>query len=227
MLTNNGQWDMILVMKMDRIHRNSKNFMIMMENLEKSGKKFTSMSESLDTSTAVGRFVVDIIQRIAQLESEQIGERTYMGMRQKVESGSGLAGFNAPFGYRFDNRKLEVAQEEAETVRSVFSAYSEGRTLRWIAWNLNRGSIRTKRGRDWTIWSISRMLHNPIYSGFIRWDGLIMPSDHKPIVSGEVFNRVQAKMESRVKNPLHRKCTSLPLQSRLVFDNPIELEDAT
>ncbi len=86
MLEEKDRWDIMLVMKMDRIHRNSKNFMIMMESLEKWGKKFTSMNESLDTSNAVGRFVVDIIQRIAQLESEQIGERTYMGMRQKAES---------------------------------------------------------------------------------------------------------------------------------------------
>ena len=44
MMSEKDRWDLILVMKMDRIHRNSKNFMTMMEDLEKWGKKFTSMN---------------------------------------------------------------------------------------------------------------------------------------------------------------------------------------
>ncbi|MFO1532720.1 MAG: recombinase family protein [Thermoplasmatota archaeon] len=78
-------WDTLLVLKMDRIHRNSRNFMAMMDDLRREGREFASVSESLDTSTAMGRFVMDIIQRIAQLESDQIGERTYVGMEQKAK----------------------------------------------------------------------------------------------------------------------------------------------
>ena len=73
MMEEMENWNVLLVIKMDRIHRNSNNFMMMMEHLKQKEKEFVSMSESLDTSTAMGRFVMDIIQRIAQLESEQIG----------------------------------------------------------------------------------------------------------------------------------------------------------
>ncbi len=205
MMEEKDSWDVILVMKMDRIHRNSKNFMIMMENLEKWGKKFSSMNESLDTSTAVGRFVVDIIQRIAQLESEQIGERTYMGMRQKAETGSGLAGFNNPYGYAFSNGKLVVDEEEAHVVREMFISYLEGNSIGWIAWDLNRRQINTKRGNPWTKWSVGRLLHNPIYAGWLRWDGITMPSSHTPIVTLEVFDQVQlnAASKERVKKWKH------------------------
>ena len=89
MMREMDKWDAILVIKMDRIHRNSKNFMMMMEQLRARGKEFVSMTESLDTSTAMGRFVMDIIQRIAQLESEQIGERVYVGMNKKPRWGRG------------------------------------------------------------------------------------------------------------------------------------------
>ena len=71
-----------------------------------------------DTSTSIGRFVVDMIQRIAQLESEQIGERTYMGMAQKAESG--LLGFNPPFGYDIESNDLVLRDGEAEVVRDIF-----------------------------------------------------------------------------------------------------------
>ncbi len=74
MMKGKKDWDVLVVLKMDRIHRNSRNFNQMMDELKESGKEFNSMQESFDTTTAIGRFVMDIIQRIAQLESEQIGK---------------------------------------------------------------------------------------------------------------------------------------------------------
>ncbi len=213
MLEEKDRWDIMLVMKMDRIHRNSKNFMIMMESLEKWGKKFTSMNESLDTSNAVGRFVVDIIQRIAQLESEQIGERTYMGMRQKAESMDGILGFNPPYGYHMHGEKLVVMETERPVIQCVFTHYLSGETVSHIAKSLNNDSITTRRGKEWTVWSIGRMLHNPIYAGYLRWDGLILPSDHEAIISVGEFNLVQARLASRT---VRTKAKSfLPLQENL------------
>src|SRR5207247_3167901 len=95
-LFRSDRWDAILVIKMDRIHRNARNFMEMMDQLGEWEKDFVSATESLDTSTAMGRFVMDIIQRIAQLESEQIGERVKMGMSQKAKEGHVILGLHAP-----------------------------------------------------------------------------------------------------------------------------------
>ena len=47
------------------------------------------------------------IQRIAQLESEQIGERVYAGMEQKAKTNSGVLGFNIPYGYDYNNGILK------------------------------------------------------------------------------------------------------------------------
>src|SRR3989442_12494823 len=113
---------------MDGIHRNSRNFMEMMENLREWGKDFVSASESLDTSTAMGRFVIDIIQRIAQLESEQIGERVKMGMTQKARVGPGILGFHPPLGYDVAEGRLVLIAAEAEVVREVFDLCLEGLT---------------------------------------------------------------------------------------------------
>lgn len=218
MMEERDRWDILLVMKMDRIHRNSKNFMIMMENLEKWGKKFSSMNESLDTSNAVGRFVVDIIQRIAQLESEQIGERTYMGMRQKAESGIGHLGFRVPFGYHMLGGLLVIDTAEAEVVRKIFNKYLAGRTMISIATELNDISILTKNENKWTVWSISRILHNPIYAGHLRWDDLIVQSGHEPIVTIEIFNSVQIKIASRVKRKKTGSVVQLPSMDGCIDD---------
>ena len=202
-------------MKMDRIHRNSKNFMTMMEDLEKWGKKFTSMNESLDTSNAVGRFVVDIIQRIAQLESEQIGERTYMGMAQKAESGKGLLGFNPPYGYSIKEDDLAIIEPEAAVVREVFSSYLAGKKMKEIAGGpRTNGTYSTRRGNGWTIYSISRLLRNPAYAGFRRWDGIMVKTSHQAIVDIPTFNDTQKLLASRIrdKKKNHLKMLDLDVQ---------------
>lgn len=197
MLEERDTWDTLLVLKMDRIHRNSRNFMSMMENLGKAGKEFVSATESLDTSTAMGRFVVDMIQRIAQLESETIGERVYMGMKQKAKDGPGLLGFPAPIGYDLENGRLIVNAEEAKTVSAIFSWCLEGRTTEEIALALNGLYQWTKRGLAWNRLKVYRTLHNPIYAGRLHWDGIEREGEHVAIVTPEDFEAAQDALRSR------------------------------
>ncbi len=196
MIEERERWDTLLVLKMDRIHRNSRNFMAMMEDLEKWGKEFASATESFDTSTAMGRFVVDMIQRIAQLESETIGERVYTGMAQKAKDGPGLLGFPAPLGYDLENGKLIVNPSEAETVRCIF-AWSAERTTEEIAATLNWLERWTKRGLPWNRLKVYRILHNPIYSGRLRWDNIERDGEHEALVSREDFEEAQESLRSR------------------------------
>lgn len=191
MMEEIDKWDALLVMKMDRIHRNSKNFMLMMENLNEKGKEFVSMTESLDTSTAMGRFVMDIIQRIAQLESEQIGERVYDGMRQKAKEGKGVLGSPSPYGYEYNNGSLIEREEELSIVKKIYELYLSGKTLTEIVRWLETKKVKTKKDKKWDKKTVSRILSNPVYCGFIEWDGIIAPGNHKKVVSIEEFNEVQ------------------------------------
>jgi DNA invertase Pin-like site-specific DNA recombinase len=194
-----AQWDVLLVLKMDRIHRNSRNFMEMMDLLRSHEKEFVSMTESLDTSTAMGRFVVDIIQRIAQLESEQIGERVYAGMHQKANTPldrldpdkSPYLGFNHPYGYDYSEGRLLVNSVEREVVKKIFLMYLEGNSMGEIAKLLNRIEAPTKRGGRWDKRTVSNMLQNPLYRGEVRWDGIRRSAPHEALIDKESFERVQ------------------------------------
>ena len=184
MMQERDRWDSVLVLKMDRIHRNSRNFMAMMDDLRRWGKDFVSATESLDTSTATGRFVADMLQRIAQLESEQTGERVHMGMRQAAEEGKFL-GMSDPYGYRYDpgTRNLVVVPEEAEVVREVFRRYyEEGMSMRSIADALNARGVRTKRDRRWSKRQLFRILHSPLYEGARHWEDIVTPGAHEAII---------------------------------------------
>ena len=202
-------WDVLVVMKMDRIHRNSREFMNMMDDLSRHHQQFVSTYDKIDTSTAVGRFVMDMIQRLAQLESEQTGERTYMGMHQKAEEGSGILGFNAPFGYVFGESGLEVQEEEAPVVREIFSSYLSGATMDEIAYRLNRSGSLTRRGNPWNKFNLRTILHNTVYAGYLHWEDIVWKGDFDPIIDTGTFDRAQEMMAARIRNPKHRHCISL------------------
>jgi DNA invertase Pin-like site-specific DNA recombinase len=208
MMAEMDKWDVLLVMKMDRIHRNSRNFMEMMDTLRRNKREFVSMTESLDTSTAMGRFVVDIIQRIAQLESEQIGERVYYGMEQKAQTpiekldphrGEYL-GFGHPYGYDYLNGRLVINPREADVVRKIFDMYANGYTIPRIVSYLNKSGVPTKKGRKWADNTVAKILKNPLYCGYIKWNGILKKARHESIIEPNKFNLVQKTMHARVRN---------------------------
>ncbi len=201
MMAERDQWDVILVLKKDRIHRNTRNFTQMMDDLNKWKKQFSSMQERFDTTSAMGRFVMDIIQRIAQLESEQIGERVKIGMLQKAKKGTGHLGSPDPYGYRIEQGKLKVVEGEAWVVPFIYQSYINGHSLGAIAQRLNGRGVPSKRGALWSKQAISRVLRNPIYCGYLSWDGKLVHLDHQPLVSEGAFNLVQGLMEERRRNP--------------------------
>jgi len=184
MLQERDTWESILVLKMDRIHRNSRNFMTMMDDFRRWDKDFVSATESLDTATAMGRFVMDMLQRIAQLESEVTGERVHMGMRQAAEEGRFL-GMSNPYGYRYDpeTRNLVVVTEEAEVVREIFRMYyGERRSMQTIADSLNARNVPTKKARLWSKRQTFRILHSPLYEGTRHWEDVLNPNTHEAII---------------------------------------------
>lgn len=204
-----SKWDVLVVMKMDRIHRNSRIFMNMMDDLMRHHQQFVSTYDKIDTSTAVGRFVMDMIQRIAQLESEQTGERTYMGMQQKAEEGDGILGFNAPFGYVFSDGKLVIDEGESPVVKDIFSMYLSGMTMDDIAFRLNRDGTLTRKGNPWNKFNLRTVLHNTVYAGYLHWEDILWKGDFEPIVEPENFDTVQQIMASKIRNPKHRHCIRL------------------
>ena len=198
------KWDVLIVLKLDRIHRNSRNFMEMMENLKKHGKDFISTFEKFNTSTAVGRFALDTIQRIAQLESEQIGERTYIGMREKAETNGGVMGFTPPIGYGLEDGELFVVEEEFEIVRDIFTMYLNGMTISDIAYHLNREGRLTRKGNPWNKYNLGTVLHNPVYAGYMRWEDTRQKHTAETVVSVDEFNQVQMMFASKIKDPAKR-----------------------
>ena len=193
------RWDALVVIKMDRIHRNSKNFMLMIEDLSKNGQSFFSTTERIDTTTAVGRFAMDVIQRIAQLESEQIGERVKLGMEQKARQKDGIMGFQPPYGYSIADGELISIPEEQIVVKRIFGSYLENSTLDEIASELNSSFIRTRNGNQWNKYNLRNILHNPVYAGYMHWEEHLIGHHADCPVSVDEYNQVQRLMASKTR----------------------------
>lgn len=195
MMSESDQWDVLLVLKMDRLHRNSVNFTRMMDELREKGKEFNSVQEKFDTTTAMGRFVMDIMQRIAQLESEQIGERTYMGMEYKAKNESCSLGSGHPYGYEYTDEGLRVVKDEAHTVRAIYNMYVRGSTMEDIADFLNEAGVPAKKGGKWNRQSVCNILHNPLYAGYRDWNGIVRRGEQEAIVDLRVYERINGPVE--------------------------------
>lgn len=194
MLEEMDRWDALVIIKMDRIHRNQRNFTDMMVTLRKNNKEFVSMSESYDTSNAMGRFLMDFIQRLAQLESEILSERVIQGMNQKAKTpNSGWMGNKAAYGYLYDKKKkkLHDVPNELEIVKEIFRIYDEEQiSMRELA---KRVEIHHTQ--------LVSIIRNPFYAGWKKWGNYLRRISLDPLITEGLFNKVQKKM--RMKNTSH------------------------
>ena len=187
MLSESDTWDVILVYKLDRIHRNSMNFALMMEELDRRGKNFCSVQDQLDTSTAMGRFVRDITERIAQLESEQIGERVAIAMDKKAREGGIIS--RLPFGFRNNKGQKMVDKDEKYIVRAIFTMYVDGLSTEKIADYLNSAGFTTRSGGIWYKSSVHQILNNPAYVGVDRHGRVC----GEAIIDRELFDKAKGR----------------------------------
>ena len=193
MLQEIDSWDVLVVLKMDRIHRNSVNFTQMMDLLRKKNKDFVSVYDKFDTVSTMGRFVMDIMQRIAQLESEQIGDRVRMAMQYKAQTTKSNLGSAHPYGYTYDKGQLVIVEEEAHIVRAIYNMRIRGSSLQDICDFLNNAQIESKKGVGWSRQTVSNILHNPLYIGSRCWKSEGQEYELKsvePIITQEKFKAV-------------------------------------
>lgn len=201
MMAEMDKWDVTLVLKMDRIHRNARNFAFMMDDLRQHGKEFASVTESLDTTTAMGRFVMDILQRIAQLEIDQLAERVTEGMEEKATTTKKKVG-SWPIGYDYDpaTQTIRPNKEWKRIISWIYKEYVKPHSSsQEICDILNDQGIlkRTrKKGakpKPWQVADISRIIANPANLGHDLWRGHVRLDLWKPLVGDELFWRAQTR----------------------------------
>jgi len=192
-----------------RLARNYEDFYTIQELIDKHKLTVVVQSDGKiinRSSLPADRFMFRVMGDLAQLDNEQRGEATKGGMLEKVQQG-GMPG-HAPEGFQnivdpHDPTKRVVLLEDGKKValvREAFELYAEGGwSLSTLTEELNRRGFRTKPtsrhgNAPLTQHGLQKMLKNPFYYGMIKWSGQLFPGKHKPIVSKELFDRVQAQL---------------------------------
>jgi site-specific DNA recombinase len=153
-----GGVGVVVVAKLDRLTRSVKDLCELLERFERRGVSLVSVAESLDTGSAAGRLVLNIMTAVSQWEREAIGERTRDALRHKRSQGQRIG--NIPFGSRLagDGERLEPDPAEQDALEQIQALRNNGETLRGIAATLNHRAYRTRRGTPWRLESVARVL---------------------------------------------------------------------
>jgi site-specific DNA recombinase len=194
-----GEIDAIVARHMDRIARNPRERLELVEACKQQGVIIALVEGSdMDPTTASGRMVIDVLGSVAEMEIGIKGERHTAALRRHAMNG-GVPHGPAPYGYTTTG---DVVPAEAKIIRRIFEAFDAGESLRSITANLTADGAPTRSGRPWHVRTTRDMLTNPRYAGWAVYRGDIAVDDDgnrirgrwEPLVSPELFDVIQARL---------------------------------
>jgi DNA invertase Pin-like site-specific DNA recombinase len=157
-MLKSGEADALLVVKLDRLTRSVRDLGELVERYFASGKSaLLSVSEQIDTRSAAGRLVLNVLASVSQWEREAIGERTAAVMQFKAAQGE-YTGGKAPYGFRVEAGELVAVEGEREVVEAARKAKASGLSLRAIARELGARGFVTRTGKAFAPVQVSRLV---------------------------------------------------------------------
>ena len=223
-----GEVDVIVVYKVDRLTRSLADFSKIVDILEQGQASFVSVTQAFNTTTSMGRLMLNVLLSFAQFEREVTGERIRDKVAASKKKGLWMGG-PVPLGYRLEDRKLVIDETEAGTVRHMFSRYLELGSGRRLVAELDARGIRSKprtnrHGRRTGDQPISRgalyaILQNRLYVGEVCHKGTCYPGQHDALITAELFDHVQQRLgEARVERRLGTNADEPSLLAGLLWD---------
>jgi site-specific DNA recombinase len=159
-LLKSGKAEALLVVKLDRLTRSVSDLGRLVERYFGTGKwALLSVSEQIDTRSAAGRLVLNVLASVSQWEREAIGERTSAALQHKAAQGEYIGG-DVPYGYRLAScgERLEPEPREQALLAHARRLRGKGLSLRAVARELVAKGFRTRTGRPFAPVQVQRML---------------------------------------------------------------------
>jgi DNA invertase Pin-like site-specific DNA recombinase len=148
LMAKRGEIDAVIVCKLDRLTRSVRDLAELLDIFNFYGVALVSLSESLDTQSASGKLVMNIMTAVSQWEREAISERTIAVMNLKRKRGERLG--NVRYGFHDNGDGLEEPDEyEQEMIQRIKELREQKMSFRAIADTMNDAGYRTRRGTIW------------------------------------------------------------------------------
>lgn len=150
----------LVVYNLSRMCRNTRDAIDILEDLRAAGSNLLSISESLDTTTAMGQAMFEIIAVFAKLQRELAKEGTKAAIKHKMDRGEKVGA--APYGWvwkgKDKSKSLVENAKEQRILDDIFDMRSQGCSLRTIVASLNDGGVPTKHGKKWHPMTVKEIL---------------------------------------------------------------------
>lgn len=215
-----GLFDEVVVWKINRLSRDQSDLMRLVDTLNKHNVIFRSYSENFETETPMGRFALQMMGSVAELERNTIVENVKMGMKQRALNGKWnggkIYGYRSKYNNDIKENKLEIEENEVVIVQEIFKLFANEK---WgyirIANQLNKRGLRTRENNYWSKQCIKQIIDNPVYVGNIRWgvhmdwskkrrqgkqdEYILSKGNHTAIIDKGTWEKAQNIRESRGK----------------------------
>ncbi|HET0802558.1 recombinase family protein [Streptococcus pneumoniae] len=215
----------VLVFKLSRFARNAADVLSTLQIMQDYGVNLICVEDGIDSSKDAGKLMISVLSAVAEIERENIRIQTMEGCIQKAREGKWNGGF-APYGYKLEDGKLFINEEEAVAIRTIFDQYVNTTIgANGISKYLENHGIRKiprQNGKNplFDAGLIRKILKNPVYNGKIAFgrrtlekvhgtrneykqveqdEYLISEGIHEAIVSDEVWQAAQVKLKSQAK----------------------------
>ena len=219
----------VLVFKLSRFGRNAADVLSTLQVMQDFGVNLICVEDGIDSSKDAGKLMISVLSAVAEIERENIRVQTMEGRIQKAREGKWNGGF-APYGYQLVNGKLEINEEEAVAVRTIYDQYvntdigSNG--ISKYLENHGIRKIQRQNGKNplFDAHLVRLILKNPVYCGKIAYgrrktekvhgtrneyhlveqeNFLLVDGLHEAIIPEDVWNAAQAKLIAQAKKYEH------------------------
>ena len=219
----------VLVFKLSRFGRNAADVLSVLQTMQDFGVNLICVEDGIDSSKDAGKLMISVLSAVAEIERENIRVQTMEGRIQKARDGKWNGGF-PPYGYSLKDGVLEINEEEALAIRTIFEQWvSTDIGANGLAKYLENHGIRKiprHNGKNplFDAALIRNIIKNPVYCGKIAYgrrktekvhgtrneyklveqdDYLVVDGLHEGIVSEEMWNQAQVKMIAQAKKYEH------------------------
>lgn len=225
----------VLVFKLSRFGRNAADVLSTLQVMQDFGVNLICVEDGIDSSKDAGKLMISVLSAVAEIERENIRVQTMEGRIQKAREGRWNGGF-APYGYRLVDGELQINEEEAPAIRTIFEQYVNTDTgANGLSKYLETHGFQKLARQNGTspLFSatlIRSILRNPVYCGKIAFgrrklekvhgtrneyrqvpqeNYLLVDGLHEGIVSEELWNAAQVKLltQSKRYEPVTRNKT--------------------
>ncbi len=204
--------DNVLVYKIDRLTRSTKDLIDLIELFNEYNCSFNSLTESIDTKSSTGRMFIKIIGIFAEFERETIAERVKFGLERKVREGYTIANKNISFGYKKNKgEKIQkIDLKKSKIVKDIFKYFLKNKNYSEVARLINK----KYNLENFDYKKIKNILLNKNYIGYVRYginknNYFEIKGKHESIIDELLFNTTKKIIEEKNKKNNCTYCGSI------------------